>query len=1062
MKREKSINEWFNDLRIKRINIYKDSGETEAFNLSGFAERFHTDSLQFVFELLQNADDAGANKANFQFKKNLITFNHNGSEFTRSNVQKISGFGYTDKSESQIGMFGMGFKSVYKITNLPLIYTSLEGRKFNFKIRNEIIPEKIDKKDKFTEKIGNKNKSTTFELKINQAIPSDFYQKCKQFIEENRFKFLLFLNNLKEIQFDIQNVHYSFRKIETGKNTIKIKTIKNKKEKEFNFYVYRQKIDFLTKNINAYIIFAFHIGKKGHFYRSKKETNLHIFLETHENTGLNFYIHAPFIPNSSRTEINLEDKNNKKILDNCVQGFFDLIQKLKKSKLLNISFIEVLPSKIQENYSNKFEKLHAKIQECLAKEAVWPCTDQSYQIAKDVKLWSLSQENIFTNHDLQLITGNKKARWLKEEKNASKSTILKQHFNDNNITNNLFDLFSYDNDSFLCTKNVVWLVNFYELINSLEIYDLPIIKSQNNKFKRGRDLRFSNLTSDKLGLLEYVHEDFVKKFKPKKKNFLRKFFESCEVREVDKHDQITNLLDTYFPKRIRETKKADSNYPKYLNILVDYYRKDAGAIELLRPYKVFIDEEKHFSYHSDLFIDEIDSTTYLSNLGKIINKKKLLIHQSIKNRKELISMAIELGVLERLPMETQFDIFRNHRHPKYKEMIEEKFGESLYFKRTGREGYVDEEYTILFLNKLLDLQSSLPKEKAKKIAYAIVNTLNGTGKTERQARFRPRKSQRTKSEKASFMYTLMETKWIPQRDGSFKKPKDSIKKTTDKKFLSLVTKNEQIQTWLSNDMDFASSESIQKNITRIEKDDEKKHGLPPGTIKMFKQHKWTEEDLAEFNEHILNKRQKLRSKKEDQDLGTTSSSHPSGAKEDEPRTEERGSEYVDEENIEEKTTVRVRVTSKEKKIMKNNKRKLKETHYLNHCQICCLATDKTFNENYLNEDFLVKSLGAINRKKLMDVHHIHSIGKDGPKTPLSNMLVLCNNHHYSFVKSYGCTEETLNLIHNLVKQKKEKTEAQLKKQDGTIDSVSGYKITMTKNDYELFFTESHVKEFLEQ
>ena len=78
------------------------------------------------------------------------------------------------------------------------------------------------------------------------------------------------------------------------------------------------------------------------------------------------------------------------------------------------------------------------------------------------------------------------------------------------------------------------------------------------------------------------------------------------------------------------------------------------------------------------------------------------------------------------------------------------------------------------------------------------------------------------------------------------------------------------------------------------------------------------------------------------------------------------------------------------------------------------------------------------------------------------MLVLCNNHHYSFVKSYGCTEETLNLIHNLVKQKKEKTEAQLKKQDGTIDSVSGYKITMTKNDYELFFTESHVKEFLEQ
>ena len=129
-------------------------------------------------------------------------------------------------------------------------------------------------------------------------------------------------------------------------------------------------------------------------------------------------------------------------------------------------------------------------------------------------------------------------------------------------------------------------------------------------------------------------------------------------------------------------------------------------------------------------------------------------------------------------------------------MIKEKFGESLYFKLSGREGYIDEEYNILSLKKLLNLQSSSPKEKAKEIAYSIANTLNRTSKSERQARFRPRRSQRTKSEKASFMYTLMEAKWIPQKDGSFKKPKDSNKKKTDKNFLNLVTKNEQIMTWL--------------------------------------------------------------------------------------------------------------------------------------------------------------------------------------------------------------------------------------------------------------------------
>jgi hypothetical protein len=269
-------------------------------------------------------------------------------------------------------------------------------------------------------------------------------------------------------------------------------------------------------------------------------------------------------------------------------------------------------------------------------------------------------------------------------------------------------------------------------------------------------------------------------------------------------------------------------------------------------------------------------------------------------------------------------------------------------------------------------------------------------------------------------------------------------------------------TWLSNEMDFASSESIQKNKTKTEKDDEKKHGLPPGSIKKIKQNKWTKEEIAEANEYILNKRQKLHSKEEDQDLGTTSSSHPSGAQEDEPRTEERGSEYVEEEDHEKKTIVKVRVTSKEKKIMKNNKRKLKETHYLNHCQICCLAKNKIVNENDLNEDFLVKSLGIINRRKLMDVHHIHSIGKNGPKTPLSNMLLLCKNHHYGFAKSYGHTKETLNLVCNLMKQNKEKMEVQLTKRDGTIENVPGYKIKMANNDYELFFTKNHLEEFLEQ
>ena len=140
-----SINNWFNDLHAIRSRLHKDNQDTQAINVIDILEKFHTEIFHFIFELLQNADDTKANEASFLFKKDQVVFTHNGREFTRSNVKKICSIGYSDKTEDQIGKFGMGFKSVYKITNQPLIYSSLEGRRFNFKIRNEIIQKKLIK-----------------------------------------------------------------------------------------------------------------------------------------------------------------------------------------------------------------------------------------------------------------------------------------------------------------------------------------------------------------------------------------------------------------------------------------------------------------------------------------------------------------------------------------------------------------------------------------------------------------------------------------------------------------------------------------------------------------------------------------------------------------------------------------------------------------------------------------------------------------------------------------------------------------------------------------------------
>ena len=79
----------------------------------------------FITELLQNAEDEGAQTASFLLKDNELIFSHDSSNyFDFDDTQSISNFGDNQKKKDKpnaIGRFGIGFKSVYSITKTPRI-----------------------------------------------------------------------------------------------------------------------------------------------------------------------------------------------------------------------------------------------------------------------------------------------------------------------------------------------------------------------------------------------------------------------------------------------------------------------------------------------------------------------------------------------------------------------------------------------------------------------------------------------------------------------------------------------------------------------------------------------------------------------------------------------------------------------------------------------------------------------------------------------------------------------------------------------------------------------------
>ncbi len=111
--------------KIREENIARYGWDTAVLDLLGqlYSERTH-----FIFELIQNAEDAEATELAFELFGDRLEVRHNGRPFTEADVRGVCGVGQSGKAAdlTAIGKFGIGFKSVYAYTRTPRIYSAGE------------------------------------------------------------------------------------------------------------------------------------------------------------------------------------------------------------------------------------------------------------------------------------------------------------------------------------------------------------------------------------------------------------------------------------------------------------------------------------------------------------------------------------------------------------------------------------------------------------------------------------------------------------------------------------------------------------------------------------------------------------------------------------------------------------------------------------------------------------------------------------------------------------------------------------------------------------------------
>ncbi|MBF2056385.1 MAG: DUF3883 domain-containing protein [Cyanobacterium sp. T60_A2020_053] len=115
---------------------YRSQAEDSANSLDILSNDIYSESERFIYELIQNADDASDDSTKgvsviIEFTDNFIIISHTGKEFTEKDIRSICGVGKSQKLEdpNKTGYKGIGFKSVFGKSN----YVCIKSNDFCFR-----------------------------------------------------------------------------------------------------------------------------------------------------------------------------------------------------------------------------------------------------------------------------------------------------------------------------------------------------------------------------------------------------------------------------------------------------------------------------------------------------------------------------------------------------------------------------------------------------------------------------------------------------------------------------------------------------------------------------------------------------------------------------------------------------------------------------------------------------------------------------------------------------------------------------------------------------------------
>ncbi|WP_223202914.1 DUF3883 domain-containing protein [Stenotrophomonas sp. 169] len=476
----------------------EDYGKKGAKKSGDLAAGLYDDETHFIYELLQNTEDAlkrrdegwkGSRQINFILDDIRLVLSHYGHPFTENDVRSVCDISESTKDESSIGRFGLGFKSVYKVSDLPEIHSGDE----DFVIEEYLFPKQAER--------TRRDADETQILLPLKADSAKFKARIGAGLKALGASSLLFLRHIREISWRIEGgasgLYLRDDPEVLGNNVSRIKLIgqaTGQADIDQDWLVFHRDVGKGRVEL-AFSVITDKDDKSKWGVQPLPASPLVVFFPTAYQTNLGFYLQGPFQSTPSRDNIRNDEPWNHRLIAEAASLLVEAMTWLRDNNRLDVNALRCLPlDRVKFPDGRLFSPMFEATLEAFKAQPFLPNNDGGYSLAEESKLAdSAGLAELFSSDQISALYEIENTHWLTgkitDRRTADIWNYLTKELGVKEVRPR--DIFPTLTKQFLEAQSDEWIAGMYEFlkdqgtVKSL-LSNTPIVRLENGSHVSGK------------------------------------------------------------------------------------------------------------------------------------------------------------------------------------------------------------------------------------------------------------------------------------------------------------------------------------------------------------------------------------------------------------------------------------------------------------------------------------------------------------------------------------------------------------------------------------------------